>query len=112
MWLAGVLGPLQCARVVWWLAEPDRLHPAIAGDNTEPEMQAGMARAREGGPPILIPDYQKAPPRGRPDPALRSGLAEALVLVVPLVGRRLTRLWDQPGLSPREIAWLFVSGVV
>ncbi|MCX5216163.1 MarR family transcriptional regulator [Kitasatospora sp. NBC_00240] len=44
-----------------------RLHPAIAGYNTELEMQAAMARAaREGVPPILIPDYQKAPPKAGP----------------------------------------------
>ncbi|MFD0263459.1 hypothetical protein ACFVH7_34895 [Kitasatospora indigofera] len=39
MWLAGVLRPQRRDRtVVRRLAEPDRLHPAIAGDNTEPEM--------------------------------------------------------------------------
>ncbi|MFJ9777632.1 helix-turn-helix domain-containing protein [Kitasatospora sp. NPDC101157] len=41
-----------------------RLHPAIAGYSSELEMQAAMARAaREGVPPILIPDYQAAPPK-------------------------------------------------
>lgn len=41
-----------------------RLHPAIAGYGSELEMQAAMARAaREGVPPILIPDYQAAPPK-------------------------------------------------
>ncbi|MEU5388708.1 MULTISPECIES: MarR family transcriptional regulator [Kitasatospora] len=41
-----------------------RLHPAIAGYNSELEMQAAMARAaREGVPPILIPDYQTTPPK-------------------------------------------------
>jgi hypothetical protein len=41
-----------------------RLHPAIAGYNTELEMQAAMARAaREGVPPILIPEYQTPPPK-------------------------------------------------
>ncbi|MCC9311951.1 hypothetical protein LN042_33655 [Kitasatospora sp. RB6PN24] len=40
-----------------------RLHPAVAGYSSELEMQAAMARAaREGVPPILIPDYQAAPP--------------------------------------------------
>ncbi|MFE9426997.1 MarR family transcriptional regulator [Kitasatospora sp. NPDC006697] len=41
-----------------------RLHPVLAGYTSEAELQAAMARAAsEGVPPILLPEYQTAPPK-------------------------------------------------